>query len=325
MDLTKEQFMRLSKGVISIETRENGFVPLRFTARQLEELKSNDRFLIRSRASAGITFSCETDARILEAEFDLFPGSARDIYGFDLYIDNHLYAHNEGSIAESTKCYLCYSLPFGNKKIDLYFPYLVGTCIHRFSLIDSTYAKPCQERKRIFTFGDSITQGYTVHFPSLCYVGAIARELDMDLTNFAVGGDTFHPDLLDPDLTGKADLILIAYGTNDWTSKNATNATDDAARFFEKVIDIAANAPVICITPIWRADCLKEVPSGLSFDGYRSTLISLAKKYPTVHIIPGESIFPTIPELFADKKIHPDDNGSAILSNRLIEEILKII
>lgn len=40
-------------------------------------------------------FSCETDAARLEAELSLFPGSANDLYGFDLYTDGRLFGHKE--------------------------------------------------------------------------------------------------------------------------------------------------------------------------------------------------------------------------------------
>ena len=206
------------------------------------------------------------------------------------------------------------------KKIDLYFPTLVGININSFALANTTYASPIQSR-RLFCFGNSITQGYTVHFPSLCYTNTVARELGMELIDFAIGGDTFHPELLDPALTEQADLILIAYGTNDWSKKELPDAIRDAEAFYERITAIAGRAPELSVMPIWRTDCGKQVPSNLTFDEWRELFSSIAAKHPSIRVIPGESLFPQAAELFEDHKIHPNETGSAIYASRLPEVI----
>lgn len=318
----EEQLKRLFCGVVSWEKSENGLIPLRFTNEQMSILAQNERFAVRSKSSAGMRFSCETDAVRLEAELFLFPGSANDLYGFDLYTDGRLYGHKEGRLENGTEVALKFDLPAGHKKIDLYFPTLVGASIKSFALPNATYASPVR-CKRLFCFGDSITQGYTVHFPSLCYTNTIARELGMELTDFAIGGDTFHPELLDPALTGQADLILIAYGTNDWSNKQLPDAVRDAEAFYERISTIADGVPVFSLMPIWRADSGKQVSSNISFDDWRGLLSSIAAKYPAIRVIPGESLFPQVAELFEDGKIHPNEIGSMIYTSRLLETIRK--
>lgn len=318
----EEQLKRLFTGVMSWERSENGLIPLRFSDEQMRVLKQNEYFAVRAKASAGMRFSCETDAVCIDAELFLFPGSANDLYGFDLYVDGRLYGHREGRLSGGSEITLRFDLPVGQKKVDLYFPTLVGTCIKSFALSGATCVTPVQNR-RVFCFGDSITQGYTVHFPSLCYTNILARELRMNLTDFAIGGDTFHPELVDSALSGQADLILIAYGTNDWSKKELPDAIRDAEAFYERISSIAGEALVYSIMPIWRADCGKQVPSNLRFDDWRRLLASIAAKYPAIRMIPGEPLFPQAAELFEDGKIHPNETGSMIYASRLLEVIGK--
>lgn len=143
----------------------------------------------------------------------------------------------------------------------------------------------------------------------------------MELIDFAIGGDTFHPKLLDPALTEQADLILIAYGTNDWSKKELPDAIRDAEAFYERITAIAGRAPVFSVMPIWRTDCGKQVPSNLTLDEWRELLSSIAAKHPSIRVIPGESLFPQAAELFQDHKIHPNETGSAIYASRLLEII----
>lgn len=313
----------LFSGAMSWDENGEGLMPLRFTGEQMAELSKNERFAVRSRASAGICFTTCTDAEKLEMDASMVPGSAIDLYGFDLYVDGQLYAHVEGHLADGAEVSLSFDLPVGEKKIALYFPTLVGTRIKKLSLPGATYAHPAH-RDLLFCFGDSITQGYTVHFPSLCYANTLARALDMDLYDFGVGGDTFHPKLIDESLKGQAALILVAYGTNDWSKKTLLEAPADAEAFFKRAADIASGKPVIAVMPIWRADCDKPSPMGIGFDEWRVLLASVAAKYPNVHPIDGNPLFPPITDLFADQKIHPNEAGSAIYAERLLKAIREL-
>lgn len=317
MDLSRAQIKELIRGALSWEEDESGMIPLRFTAKQMTEIARSEHFIRYSRTSTGIRLACETDAAHLEAEFSVFPGSTRGLWGFDLYADDTLISHSEGLVSECSEVHLAYDIPAGSHTIDLYFPVLTGAKIKRISLSGATFARPVK-LPLLICFGDSITNGFYVHFPSLSYPGILARKLGRDLINFGIAGYTFHPDLVDPDLTGMADLIFTALGTNDWTAKDLPAAKADAQEFYKRVVRIASGAKIFALTPIWRADCAKTVQMSISFESWRSILSDIASGIPEIRTIDGASIFPEITELFDDHVAHPNDIGNILFAEKLL-------
>ena len=66
-------------------------------------------------------------------------------------------------------------------------------------------------------YGDSITQGYTALSPSLTYVNLVGDALNADVYDLGIGGEVFEPLMIDEAYPVKADLVTVAYGTNDWS------------------------------------------------------------------------------------------------------------
>ena len=72
--------------------------------------------------------------------------------------------------------------------------------------------------KTLTLFGDSITQGYDVLYPSSHYLLKCAATLNAQIYNKAIGGDIFRPELAQIKDSYEPDYIVVAYGTNDWNS-----------------------------------------------------------------------------------------------------------
>ena len=158
-------------------------MPLRFTPAQMAVYADDPGYHACSQASSGMCLDCETDAEELILEGDAFRGSTRDIWSFDLLVDRRLFAHKEGSIAQEPHMSWRVKLPQGCKNVQLYFPCLASVSISRLEWLGGTETLPVVPQKRLLCLGDSITQGYTVHFPSLSYAARLAAALDMALLN----------------------------------------------------------------------------------------------------------------------------------------------
>lgn len=320
---TGESLLPFLHGLLSFRVEKDGLIPLRFTEKQMNVYRQDDRFSVRSFASAGIRFSAYTDARELRAVCRFFPGSSQDLYGLDLLVNGRLAGHREGKISESGTEEIVFALPEGEKTAELYFPCLAGTVILSVSLAGCTAAEPvCREKLLLFA-GDSITQGYIAHFPSGTWVSLLARSLGADFVNQGIGGDTFRPETADCVTVSGAlpDAVISAYGTNDWNTKEKGLLLSEAAQWFTAVRRLYPDTPIYALTPIWRPDEGKTVASGLSLDEWRRELARIARQYANAAVIPGERLFPPVPELFEDLVIHPGDLGFAQYAERLIPYI----
>lgn len=304
-------------GMLSYDTTPDTLIPYRFSEKQMSVYSMNDNFSVRARASAGIRFVCETDADELTIRSRIFVASGQDIYGLDLLVDGKLLEHQGGKTSEYTGEEIKFTLPSGMKKIELFLPQLAGTEICSVSLRHASIVRCVQYERRMLNLGDSITQGYIARFPSETYVSRIATMLGIDFVNQGVGGDTFRPETLTNDIF-KPDLIISAYGTNDWSTVSVENITCKTEQYFEKLTEYWPDVPTYILTPIWRVDNGKKTPAGIPFEEWRINMTQMASVYPQMKVIPGETLFPRIKELFADLWLHPDDLGFREYADRLI-------
>lgn len=311
-------------GVLSVKETARGLIPLRFTQRQMEVYALDEKFSVRSGAASGIVFACETDADAFLLEYRVFRCSSKDFFSFDLLVDGRLSGHYEKTLEESPEGILTFSLPAGEKRVEVLFPSLAGVEIRSMKLEGASFRRPVRYAGKTLHLGDSITQGYTARFPSMDYVHLLAARLGGEIINQGVGGDTFRPETLDEDFPVQPDRIVIAYGTNDWSKKPREKLFGDAQAYLDKVCRIFPGIPAYMLTPIWRADCGKDVPSGVPFAEWRETLAETASAHPQMCVIPGETLFPEIPELFEDGRLHPEERGFREYGSRLADRILRL-
>ena len=260
-----------------------------------------------SQASSGMCLDCETDAEELILEGDAFRGSTRDIWSFDLLVDRRLFAHKEGSVAQEPHMSWRVKLPQGRKHVQLYFPCLAS--------VGGTETLPVVPQKRLLCLGDSITQGYTVHFPSLSYAARLAAALDMALLNQAIAGETFHAAMLDGALGFTPNLITVAYGTNDWSCKPRDMLVRDAEEYLDGVRRLWPRVPLVVIGPLWRGD-QDQFPERFPFADLQPILASAAERHDA-RFVRGDELFPAVPELMQDAFLHPNDLGQALYGERL--------
>ena len=238
MKLTFEQIKSITTGAVCVEKEDDKIRFHRFTEQQ-EILygKGGKTFNVRCAASAGIRFRFKTNSQTLKLKFEILKGSSRWYYSFDVFVNGKVVGYLDNfSGVQLPRNYTGVELPLGNaekefalgkgdKEVCVYFPWSVCPLLEELSLEDGAYVIPVKPSKKLLAFGDSITQGFDALRPSGRYISRLADALEAEEFNKGIGGERYCPDLARLRDTFTPDYILVAYGSNDWSStKKATRS-----------------------------------------------------------------------------------------------------
>ena len=327
MKLQKEDIEKIIHNTLSYGIADNGEVHFkRFTEPQLSAYKEqSEDWYIRANASASVTFDFITDSSYIALKFDLFPGSSRKWAGFDLYIDGVFHKHKKFDGLDSKL--VSFSLPRGEHRVTLYFPWSAKTVVNEIHLSDNAKINPVTKKAKALFLGDSITQGYDTGYPSLSYVNAVAQELNIEAVNQGVGGYYFGIDSIDESLTEYApDFISVAYGTNDYSRYETANEYErNASAYVEKLVALFPDTKILAILPIYRNDennNAREKYRNYTLNDARNILTGIYEKYSNVHVL-KETNIPHIPQVFVSDYLHPNELGFSFMAKTIIKEILK--
>lgn len=321
MILTHDMIKSIAQGVIFFEDGPSGgLIPRRFSQAQINAYAYHEAFTIRTRASSGSCLAWETDATEMVLKFRCFTGSAHDFYGFDLMVNGLLFAHLEDSISEKPEGEWRVVLPEGTKSLKLHLPNLAGVEIIGLELPGATVCNPVKHLRRMLFMGDSITMGYVAHLPSGTYPARIAEALNAEYLNQAIGGETFHPEMLDEALDWNPDLIILGYGTNDWGLKSKEDFIKDCSEFIRRITGIWPDTPIAMLTPIWRSDYLTRRDDDFYFWDAHRIMEEIASNYPNLRVIHGENLVPWTLALMNDH-VHPNDLGFVHYAERLLAQL----
>ena len=323
MILDKEQLSSLTVGALAVSSSDGWFSFKRFTEKQLAyyKIKRDGELYKKALASAGVRLDFITDADRFSFDFGVKKTCGRPFYSLDLYIDGmfcetvyvrHIVQKNSGKVS--------FAIPEGNHRVTLYLPNLMITELSDVVLENATFAKPVETEKKILFFGDSITQGYNAHRTSLSYTNRVARALEADICNQAIGSEIFDPDVIDAQLPFVPDLIVVAYGTNDWAvQKSKREFLAAAEAFFARLKEIYPDCPCAYISPIWRGDAAGiMLPTG-TFEEACEELKVLAERYD-FFVVNGSYMLLHDEEFYEDKDVilHPNDAGFGIYAENLL-------
>lgn len=318
----------MMKGFISFEQKDGWFRFSRFTNKQSNYYfeKTEETLYPKTLATAGMKLECITDADGISFDFRVFAASSRFFYSVDLYIDgvlcDQLYVMNfmrkkNGSVS--------FALPEGSHRITVYFPNLMRMDLSNICLTGASFAEPVSSKMKILCLGDSITQGYDAYHSSLSYVNRLSEALDAEILNQAVGGEIFDEKIPDEELPFDPDLILVAYGTNDWAVQPDRETFLSAAEaFFKKIKEIYPDKKIVYISPIWRGDYQRpfgnqDTHVGV-FDESVKALQILAKEYG-LFVVDGIPLTPHISDFFADEFLHPNELGFGFYAENLLRAL----
>ena len=312
---------KITNGAVKIEEQAGKLAFQRFTEEQRAVYDDNPPFRNKTYADSGINFEFVTDAKGLRLKGHAATASTRFFYYFDVVVDGVLVAHAGHESCEADPDFdLEVELGEGQRKrVTVYFPCLAQIGLEEFALADATAVEPVKRSRRILCLGDSITQGYDTHYPSLAYTNQLADLLDAEVVNKAIGGDRFNPALAALPDAGKFDLIVTGYGTNDWRHHTRTKLENDSREFFVNLRRSYPEVPIVAVLPIWRSnwDLVTEV--GTFADAARIIRKS-AEGIDGVTLVDGTKLTPRLMNFYSDG-LHPNEFGFMFYARNLYAEI----
>ncbi len=323
MFLTEEQLVLAVHGWVDKEILDGHTYFYRFTKKQREYYAST-RYRAKEQASSGMYMEFITDASAIKFKTRQQPGSSQKMYGFDLYINGTMRDSFRGErLEESVDATVEFALPSGEKAVRIYLPNLTATGLKEVELKEATIFIPTEKAVKYIAYGDSITQGYTATNPSLSYVNRVGREFDAEVYDLGVGGEFFDPRMQDEDYPIKADLVTVAYGTNDWSGILPGEDNERRKKFFEGLVKIHEGAKIFYILPIWRGDAEKEKNGYGKLDDYCAMVREEMKHYPEITVVEGDALVPHHVDFFKPDQLHPNDLGFCLYGENLLKEIKK--
>ncbi len=330
MILSEQQLFSAFHGARQLFSENGEVYTSRFTERQRAYYKEKlEEYYLKSFATASVTLRFVTDADSLSFDYRLRKIASRTYYAFDLYVDGVMMGHkafdvaeNESEAADTAK----FTLPAGTHEIVVYLPNLMITYLSNVELANASIFEPIPEKKRKFFFiGDSITQGYDALYPSMTYVNRVASFMDAEVINNGIGGEKFDPNILTDDVPEGYDpeLVIVAYGTNDWNlTKRREDMLNNAKAFFLRIKELFPNAQIAYISPIWRRDIGNNMVMG-TFDACIGPLVEIAEECGLYHI-EGLKLVPHHTSFLWDAWLHPNDLGYSFYAENLIKAICEI-
>ena len=235
MQFSAHTLLPYASGALGAWDSPEGICLRRLTPQQLQQFDADPHRAIRTRCNAGIALEMDTDAAALEMDYRLQKEAPRP-YGYvEVFVDGAPFAAEGSDTQMALEGSLRLALPSGPKRLQIVLPALHEMAISHLALQGETRVAPVAHRFRYLAFGDSISQGYDAIFSSQAYPTRIARAIDALLVNQAIGGDVFRANYPQA-LPGFApDLITVAYGTNDWSSRTREDFEEAMAGFFQNL------------------------------------------------------------------------------------------
>ena len=328
MNLSFDDIKRITFGAINVTEGDDGIHFARCTEKQIKAWYSVSEFLGNgSKATTGIKLDFMTDSTYFE--FSAVKGNR-----FELCIDGLLrQCYFMDELRESVKparFEICDPLgkPYVKgemHRVTLYFPcHGTGGSLGHVALEDGARIEPHRHAMKMLFIGDSITQGWDSGYDSMSYAPRVAEFFNADSVNQGIGGSVFNENAFDS-LDFDPDVTIVACGTNDWSLKSSADDVYAHATAHLSLIREAFGGEgkrLFAISPIWR-DSPKPSAVGSFSDG-RATVIRAINEQGFIHI-DGLSLVPPIPELYADKYLHPNALGFSFYSENLIKQIQRYL
>ena len=330
MRLTLEQIAGAVWGA-AVTQEKGGFVFHRFTEAQSVHFSDYDK--TRAQSSAGVRLEFTTDSDYVSFVFtDAWVSSNRGFFFADLLVNGRLAAHvgtdlgrrPEGgpTVRELPDLSHTEKLAPGMKRVTLYLPAITFSRLEKLELSDGAHFEPCRPAHRIVSFGDSITEGMDAHFPSLHYINQTARAFDAEAHNFAISGGCFDPGILEGEMP-PADLVTVAYGTNDFRKVTPEIFAEAMPLFFRRVAQYYPETPVFVMVPFYRIpmDETGETFQIGTLDQVRDAIRREAGQYANFTVLDSKYFVAPEPSSFGDERLHPNETGNTAIADHLKREI----
>lgn len=335
MKLDLKRMKEITLGAVRVEGDENGFHFYRFTARQ-EELYKNrkESYYNNTFSTSGICLAFKTNSESLSLSTSVLKGSSRSYFAIDVFVNGEkIDSLNNFENVDCDKCcgYQLVSFPLGEfektfllgqgtKEVCIYLPWTVRTIIKELSIDDGAFLEAVKPKYKMLSFGDSITQGYDALYPSNKYVTRLARFLDAEEYNKAIGGEIHFPLLAKEKDDFTPDLITVAYGTNDWNRCSYQEFAENCQAFYENLCESYPNTKIFTITPIWRKDSVQGRIFG-DFKDVDKLIREVAANFENITVITAYGFVEKNERFFSDLRLHPNDEGFEQYFDNLAKQV----
>lgn len=312
MKLDFKKICEITFGAEEVITKDGKFEFFRFNKDEYEVYKKykDEDFQMKTQACSNIRLSFITDSEKLKFKCEYHKGSSRTFSYFDIYEDGVLTNHvgtEDYKIGEIKEFEV--ALNKGEKHVEIYFPWSAKILIHSIEIDDGASIEPKKRSGEMVMYGDSVTQGYDAHYPSFSYANQLARLLDLDSINKAIGGERFFPTLVEQATKREPKVVTVSYGSNDWSGSEYDEFVSKCTKFMDNIVQTYKNSKIYVFTPIWRDDERREVRMGIKLEQIDSVIRDICKKYPQISVINGRKFVPHNTEFYEDKFLHPNDLG----------------
>ncbi|MBE7464151.1 MAG: SGNH/GDSL hydrolase family protein [Planctomycetes bacterium] len=318
--LTPDELRACARGCV--QTRETGGALqfLRFGDAALKYYAQREGWEVRSRCPAGVRLDFFTDADVVRVRADLLPGARKCGY-FDLYAGG-IFTGTLGAADAPDR--LEGELPCGpagvreRRRVELWLPHARPTLLHEVALPDGASFEPAPVHGAEMLFlGDSITQGMDATHPSFGYAMTATRARGCGHFNYGIGGAVFDAESLPEAPLAEPQGIVVAYGTNDWSSGLSTERARD---YLKRVSELWPRTPVAVLEPLWRtaADGSEGKPNkdGQTLAAYRLDLARVVAALEGMTYIGWPDLLPPGPAFLVDG-VHPGDTGHVVYGQNL--------
>lgn len=312
MKLTFEQIKSITVGAVRI-WQENDTV--RFSKCTQKQVDAWYKLLPilgeRAEATTGVRLDFYTNSSSFA--FQAASGSK-----FEIYVNGLL-----TNFISDDRCSIELDNSNGENRITLILPsHEIGSLLS-VELDDGADLRTAEFDRKILFIGDSITQGWNSGYDSLSYAYRVSRNLNAHSVIQGIGRGFFDESTLDQELDYDPDIVIIAFGTNDWGHGSLESLAEKFGAFFDKILKIYRGKKIFAISPIWRAD--KHIRKGeIDFDEHCLTVKKAASERGII-VVDGENMVPHIPEFFSDGYLHPNALGFSIYAENLAKIIQKHI
>lgn len=339
MRLSFETIKEIAQGVSYISESDDGVQFHRFNVAEEEYYK--DSTLPRQYSTSGVKLSFSTDSTTMKLKVNVKEATPTRYFSHDIFCNGKCignisnFAEEDLPIKFAEKSFLPvgnfdmgifeaeFNLGKGLKEISIVFPWSVNSMLQELIVDDGSYICSIKKNYKLVSYGDSITYGACTTFPSNRYVAKVAEILDAEEICKGVGGEVFRPELLKHAKENDIKFVTVAYGTND-----LYNDFEDFKKrcndFFEKISRLYSEALIFAISPIWREDCENE--NGFTrMKQIENQIEKTVSQYANIIFIDGYDLVPFDINLFADKCVHPNDEGFKYYYKNLKSKIEKFI
>lgn len=335
MKLNSDKIKEISSGAVRVE-EENGKIGLyRFTKEQEELYKvTNQDFYEKTFCTSGIKLLFRTDSKKLFLKLTISKGSSRKYFSVDVAVDGKVIGHidNLDGFSLPLEDVFCeypqgeflkeFQLGENTKTVCVHLPWSVKAEIDEISVDDGAFVEGIKRENILLAYGDSITHGYDAVRPSNRYIAKLADALDAAEFNKAIGGEIFFPELAKLKDSFSPDYITVAYGTNDWNTIDENAFKENCKAFYENLRKNYPKSKIFAITPIWRKDMHEQRKFG-DFVKVEADIKDAVKELENVTVISGFDFLPQDERFYADKKLHPNDEGFEHYFKALYDKIAK--